>query len=145
MNVDTKTLDGLAVICYGIHQNLDAMREKANRSGAGRLAGDIETIRERAVVALNTLVGVGATDPEDAQRAENGTHIAPVPLQLLDTPANRELLRCLLLTMDAALAVDKERGHDGDGFAEVIEHFAAGVQTEIYGPADLRQGAGKEQ
>ena len=79
----------------------------------------------------------GATHPggETFTRAA-----APVPLHLMDTPANRELLRCLLLTMDAALAVDKERGHDGDGFAEVIEHFAAGVQTEIYGPADLRQG-----
>ena len=38
----------------------------------------------------------------------------------------------------AALDVDAERGI-ADGFAEVIEHCAAGVQTEIYGPADLRQ------
>jgi len=41
--------------------------------------------------------------------------------------------------MEAARDVDKERGHDGDGFAEVIEHFAANVATQIHGPADLRQ------
>jgi len=35
-----------------------------------------------------------------------------------------------------------KRGHDGDGFAQVIEHFAARVQTEIHGPADLRQEQG---
>jgi hypothetical protein len=40
--------------------------------------------------------------------------------------------------------VDRERGHadkqgNSDGFAEVIADHAARVQTEIYGPADLRQ------
>jgi hypothetical protein len=33
-----------------------------------------------------------------------------------------------------------ERGIE-DGFADVIEHFAAGVQTEVHGPADVRQGS----
>ncbi len=37
---------------------------------------------------------------------------------------------------------DEERDGE-DGFADVIEHFAAGVQTEVYGPADRRQ-AGRE-
>ena len=31
-----------------------------------------------------------------------------------------------------------ERGIE-DGFAAVVEHFAANVATEIHGPADLRQ------
>jgi hypothetical protein len=34
--------------------------------------------------------------------------------------------------------VDNERGIE-DGFADVIEHFAANVATEVHGPADLRQ------
>ncbi len=63
----------------------------------------------------------------------------PIPLHLLDSPANRELLRCLLWARDAVRSVDEERGHDGHGFAAVIEHFAAGVATEVHGPADLRE------
>ena len=138
MNVDSTVLDKAAAACYGIHRDLGTMRDKANRSGAGRLAGELDEIRARAWYAMKDLVGSGATDPlGDLPPVLRATE---TPLHLLDTPANRELLRCLLLTMDAALAVDKERGHDGDGFAEVIEHFAARVQTEVYGPADLRQG-----
>jgi len=138
MNVDQATLDMAARTCYSANQDLATMRDKANRNGAGKLAGELDEIRARVWFVAKDLLDAGAADPRpDRPAAEQP---AETPLHLLDTPANRELLRCLLLTMDAALAVDKERGHDGDGFAEVIEHFAARVQTEVHGPADLRQG-----
>ena len=35
----------------------------------------------------------------------------------------------------------RERGIE-DGFADVVEHFAANVATEIHGPADVRQEQG---
>ncbi len=42
------------------------------------------------------------------------------------------------MTADAALVVHFEGGIE-DGFADVLEHFAANVATEVYGPADVRQ------
>ena len=139
MNILQNTLDQAAEDFFAVHRELDRMRQAANRAGVGRIGEQLEAIRERAVLGLNRLVEAGAAHPQQHLRRERGDPTA-VPLHLLDTPANRELLRCLLLTREAAQAVDKERGHDGDGFAEVIEHFAAQVQTEIHGPVDVRQG-----
>jgi len=135
MNVDQAALDRTAATLHAIHRALfGTLRRGGLRETT---AQTIEDTRASAWYALNDLVDAGAADPRTGQG--NAPTSGPVPLHLLDAPANRELLRCLLLTMEAAREVDKERGHEGDGFAEVIEHFAARVQTEIYGPADLRQ------
>ncbi len=143
MNVDQATLNRTAANAHALAGTLNQMRAKANRAGVGTRAGELLDLTGKAATIRNDLVDAGAADPRpDRPATERPTE---TPLHLLDTHANRELLRCLLLTMDAALAVDKERGHDGDGFAEVIEHFAAGVQTEIYGPADLRQSGAHER
>ena len=37
-----------------------------------------------------------------------------------------------------------ERGIE-EGFADVIEHFAANVAIEVHGPADVRQGPNRKQ
>lgn len=85
---------------------------------------------------MRDLTDAGAADPTSGGQV---TAAPPtVALHLLDSQANRRLLRALEEAHAAALEVDAERGIV-DGFADVIEHFAAGVQTEIYGPADLRQ------
>ena len=142
MNVDQATLDHTAASAHALARTLDQMRQKANRAGVGTLAGQLLDLTGQAATLRNALIDAGATDPRVGGLPATPTE---TPLHLLDTPANRELLRCLLLTMDAALAVDKERGHEGGGFAEVVEHFAARVQTEVYGPADLRQGRPGEE
>ena len=139
-------LDKAAAACWHIESDLAAMKRRAARNGADKIADELENLRARAWYAAKDLIEAGAANPGDAVTDRPvAARPSETPLHLLDTPANRELLRCLLLTMDTALAVDKERGHEGDGFAEVIEHFAARVQTEIHGPADLRQGGASEQ
>ncbi len=137
MNVDQATLDRTARACHALSRDLDRMRQGAARAGAGNLAEELIDLQGRAWVAMRDLVDAGAADPTGGRV----TTAAPlVPLHLLSSPANRRLLRALEEAHAAALAVDEERGIE-DGFADVIEHFAANVATEVHGPADLRQGA----
>lgn len=62
-----------------------------------------------------------------------------VPLQLLDTPANRRLLRALEEAHEAALAVDHERGYGEDGPAQDLENMVCETREEIFGPAGMRE------
>ena len=134
MNVDQATLDRAAVNCHAMHQELNRMRQVATRAGVAHVAEQLDAVRARAWYTMRELVDAGAGDPTGRLAA-----IAPnVPMRLLDSPANRLLLRALEEAHAAALEVDAERGIV-DGFADVIEHFAAGVQTEVHGPADVRQ------
>jgi len=111
------------------------MRQAAQRANVTNVAEQLIDLQGRAWTTMRDLVDAGAADPTGGQV----TTAAPdVPLHLLDSPANRRLLRALEEAHAAALEVDRERGIE-DGFADVIEHFAAGVQTEVHGPADVRQ------
>jgi hypothetical protein len=138
VNVDQATLDRAAGNCHAMHLELNRMRQVATRAGVVNVAEQLDAVRARAWYTMRELIEAGASDPTGRLAA-----IAPnVPLQLLDSPANRRLLNALLEAHEAALEVDRERGIE-DGFADVIEHFAAGVQTEVHGPADARQGEGR--
>lgn len=83
---------------------------------------------------------------------QEGARISPlpvsggIPLALLDTPANRELLAALETAVRLAEVVDKERGlslpesarlHPGDSLgvdlAEEIAQIAARVRLEVHG------------
>ncbi len=58
-----------------------------------------------------------------------------VPLEMLDSPANRRLARLLREAYEAAVEVDKERGTWPDGRADGVADLAAAVELEVYGPA----------
>ena len=63
---------------------------------------------------------------------------ANVPLQLLDTPANRRFLEALQEAHSAALAVDRERHGSQDGpAAHAVSELVATVEMEVYGPQGL--------
>ncbi len=121
--------------CHALNRDLDQMRRVAMRAGSTIIAEQLIDLQGRAWMTMRDLVDAGAADPTGGQVAAS---TADVPLHLLDSPANRRLLRTLQEAHAAALAVDEERGIE-DGFADVIEHFAANVATEIHGPADRRQ------
>lgn len=140
MNVDQKTLDQAAARFFGVHKALFGTLRRGDLSAPA--AETIEQTRAGAWYALKDLVAAGAADPRPHRPAAVGP--TETPLHLLDTPKNRRLLNALVEAHQAALDVDAERGIV-DGFAEVIEHFAAQVQTEIYGPADLRQSSGAKE
>jgi len=148
VNVDTAILDRTARASYALSRDLDRMRQAATRAGGANIAQEMQDLQGRAWTTMRALVDAGAADPTSTVTPGDFggqvTTAAPsVPLALLDTPANRRLLHALLEAHEAARAVDEERGIV-DGFADVVEHFTAGVQTEIYGPADLRQSSGRE-
>ena len=113
------------------------MRQAAARANVVHVAAQLQHLQGRAWVTMRELVDAGADDPTGGRVTTQEAH---VPLHLLSSSANRRLLRTLQEAHEAALAVDEERGIE-DGFADVVEHFAANVATEIHGPADLRQGA----
>ncbi len=121
--------------CHALSRDLDRMCQAAMRTGTAHVAEQLMDLQGRAWVTMRDLVDAGAADPTGGQVAASN---ADVPLHLLDSPANRRLLRALEEAHAAALEVDRERGIE-DGFADVIEHFAAGVATEVHGPADVRQ------
>lgn len=61
-----------------------------------------------------------------------------VPLTLLDTPANRRLLRVLQEARTAALDVDDERGigrHADGPVSGMVDSLLAEVEAEVLGPA----------
>ena len=63
----------------------------------------------------------------------------PVPLALLDSPANRRYAALLRETWEALKAVEAERGID-DGASEVLEDWLVEVNEEIHGPVGLGEG-----
>ena len=137
MDVDQATLDRTARACYALRCDLFRMRQAAMRAGRADAAEQMQELQSRAWTVVRDLVDAGAADPTGGRAT---TDEAPVPLHLLDSPANRRLLRALQEAHAAALEVDNERGIE-DGFADVVEHFAANVATEVHGPADRRQRA----
>jgi hypothetical protein len=135
MNVDRFILDRTARTCRALSRDLDRLCQATMR---GNVAKQLIHQQGQARITMHELVDAGAVDPTG--RPPSPVPTAPnVPLHLLDSPPNQRLLRALEEAHAAALEVDNERGIE-DGFADVIEHLAAGVATEVHGPADVRRG-----
>lgn len=135
MTIEPSQLDALARALMLANGRLVRVTGAVSRGAveeAGALAEEARTHVWRTVKELERL---GATTPAPVtQRRE-------LPLHLLDTEANRNLLACLLETYEAARLVDIERGESPeDGFAAIIESLAADRRDEIGGPV----GAGRE-
>ena len=99
--------------------------------------------------ALGLLGGLGARPAAVPVPAE------PIPLALLDTPDARELLALLRQAVIVAERLDQARGRAlppnfllaegetaGCDLAETLGYVALRLETEIHGPADLRQEPG---
>ena len=123
------------------NENLDGMRALA-----GRLKGAVgQALRQRGraqAEALETAAGLAAQmetrlEQAGAQRPAALPTPQAVPLELLDTAANRRYARALREPWEAGLAVDRERYGEKigtDGCAQVIEMVLADVEMEIGGP-----------
>jgi hypothetical protein len=106
------------------------------------------TLKDEAACALACRIYTTTATILQAEEAQNGDLPAvsaqaaglQVPLDLLDTPANRRLLAALEVAWTAAREVDYERGYGDDGPAQDLEDWVAGTKEEIYGPA----GSGRE-
>ena len=104
-------------------------------------ASSLHQLHMDGAAALTRLRAIGAPMP-------NKTPPAPVvPLELLDTRANRHLLRVLEEAVEAAQRVDQERGnfdpdepYDGPATLPIVEILAR-VQLEVRGPAGAGEGA----
>lgn len=130
MNVPQDTLNACRSLAVRLKQTVwQATRTNADSHSAlleeaGHLAANLETRLERA----------GAAAPAPRHQ---------VPLDLLDTPANRKYADALREAWEAGLAVDRERYGPKigtDGCAQVIEMVLADVEMEIYGPAGRGEG-----
>ena len=122
-------------------EQLDTMRALAGRVKNGILRGmgmpaseGRPVLQEAAGLAANLetrLEQAGAVRPRALPQPD------AVPLELLDTPANRRYRDALAVAWQAGLAVDRERYGDKigtDGCAQVIEMVLADVVLEIDGP-----------
>lgn len=118
--------------------------QEANRTAASirgykpELAAQLQDAANRDLgVAIEFLAALGAHIPP----VGGGPAPAPevIPLQLLASPANRELLRKVEEAADAGAIVDRERGHvdqDGHpaGWGAMLSGYAAGIRVEVEGP-----------
>ena len=133
MNVPQNELDGLRALVAKIKaKGSQAMRSYSSTQGERLeelmgLAAQLETRLEQAGAQRPAVIAAPTT----------------VPLELLDTPANRRYAQALRVAWEAGLAVDRERYGERigtDGCAQVIEMVLADVEQEIYGPAGLVRG-----
>ena len=133
MNVPQEDLNGMAALALRVKETV----WRANRADAATRGA---LLREAADLAANLqtrLDRAGADRP-----AAVPTSRYEVPLQLLDTPANRRYLETLRAAWEAALAVDRERYGPTigtDGCAQVIEMVLADVEQEVLGAAGGRE------
>ncbi len=112
---------------------------------SAQAADHAEAAATEASTALGLLSSLGV-------RAAGVPSAAPVPLHLLDVPDARELLDLLRQAVIVAERLDQARGRAlppsfplaegetaGCDLAEVLGNVAIRLETEIYGPVDLRQ------
>src|SRR5579872_6041822 len=128
----------------------DEIRFKALDIRSDVACGHREKAREEliglhldAAAALSSMREAGANLPDYLPRPD------PVPLDLLDTSANRRLARALREAYEAAQEVDKERGtydpdepEDGPTALPIVELLAR-VEEEVFGPSGSGEGAGR--
>jgi len=91
----------------------------------GIVASCLTQTKASAGRVMARLVESGAAAPEGNEKPP------VVPDALKDTPANRQYLECLRLTLDAAKLVDEERG-TGDKEAAVARQIHL-TEKEIFG------------
>ena len=94
-----------------------------------------------AAAALSSMREASANLPDYLPRPD------PVPIHLLDTPAQRRLARALREAYEAAQEVDRERGtldpdepEDGPVALPIVELLAR-VEEEVFGPSGRGEGA----
>ncbi len=128
MNLPQTELNSLRALAAKIK----AQAQQAHRTPS-MMAGDLLEQLQRDAAQLETRL-----EQAGAERPAHALQPLTVPLELLDTPANRRYAARLRETWEAGLAVDRERygaSIGTDGCAQVIEMVLADVEEEIGGPA----------
>lgn len=115
--------------------------DNAAEAAAEAVQGEPRKARQYALEAKTaSRAALDALSAAGVEAPQGGAKVAAleVPLRLLDTPANRELLSALRAAAAAGAAVDVERGwtQDGEpcGWGEMLAGLAAKVEVEIHGP-----------
>lgn len=135
MNVPQADLDAIARGLMQIHTAISHGQHEARYGRHEAAAEHIEAARIQVWQLKRAAEALGAATPAGVPTRST----EPTPLHLMDTPANRRLLAALVEAHKAALEVDEERGIY-DGFAEVLESFAAERRDEVFGSV----GGGRE-
>lgn len=139
--VEQEALDAWARFAEAVRVGALNIRSDVACSRREKAQEALTDLHLQGAAALVSLHAAGALLPAGRRSAE------PVPLDLLDTPANRRLARALREAYEAAVEVDRERGTfdpdepmDGPTAAPIVELLAA-VELEVYGPTGRGEGA----
>lgn len=125
-------LDSWARSCHDAYADLTLAKGRLLHEGDIHAARQfLHPAREEMWHILQALVRAGATRPQAPP---------PVPLALLSIPANHRLGAILQEAVEAAEAVDQERGTaPSNCLADRLRRILAEVETELYGPGEGRQ------
>jgi hypothetical protein len=138
MNIDQKDLDQWRAY-------LEQVRKISLDTLAAIEAGTMTRAAELAQTTAASAARMGVKlEAAGAHRPEHLPATPDVRLELLMSQANRRFLTQLHEAMEAARAVDAERGYpDGAGpNVGILSMILNGTEIEIYGPA--REGAAQE-
>jgi hypothetical protein len=131
MNVPDKTLSRLLVHAQRI-QSYYFTVGRAVMDGQPEIAEErLQNLLADAGAMVSMLLQAGAVPPD-----QDLPVLGAVPIDKLDTPANRRLLAKLEEAYEAARAVDEERwpGIGSHGMAQGLELEIERVRMEIFGP-----------
>lgn len=141
MNVPNNELDRWARETRQVRAWLTKIGDRLQRAGAPADMQEMTlSARNKAHDLVNAMIEAGAEDPMEADRrqrqGESYLPPAPVPLELLSSPAARRYAEAMRQAAAACRAMEAERGI-GDGYAEHLEDLAHAAEFEVSGPAGL--------
>lgn len=133
--------------------NASLLRATGNMAIAGQVLDFAMRAKEDADEALRLLLSLGAEIKAEEETAPAADPLDLSRLQSLSSPAAARLLDSLRAAIDAAEALDKERGHvlpeyiplqpgetRGTGWAETLSEMVERLRLEVEGP---RSGRGE--
>lgn len=139
MNIAQDELNAWAQTCAHANARCLAAQDALRHAEGEKAQASIEEARQAVAMLWRKLERAGAESPMPAFMAEQIRDRAlSVPLDLLDSPANRRYARLLRETWEALKEVEQERSIQ-DGASEVLEDWLVEVEEEIYGPAGVRE------
>lgn len=134
MNVPSDQLDRWRIFAELARQTTISVRLCYARGKRDKGRDLLQNLHDQAIIAAQGMERMGAQTPVTLPTP------AAVPLEKLDTPANRRYLRLLEETYAAALDVDDERGYGREGAGPAggaLEMLLADTREEVFGPVGL--------
>jgi hypothetical protein len=136
MNIEQSELDDWVSTCQALGGLVNGLEGQIRAGARPAAEQSLTAMRDKLATIERRVIRAGGRSslvvPDIAVQPE-------IPLELLDTPANRHFARLLREAMQACQDVERERGI-ADGASEVLEDWLVQVEEELHGPTGKGEG-----